>query len=65
MIGDANSHTLNRALVYSLRTRPFTSRVLSSLPLNLEAFEETYKDQFADSIDALLGATQALENKIN
>lgn len=65
MVGDStDGNTLNRYLVYSLRTRPFASRVLDTLPLNMEEFEEEYKNFFADEIDALVGATQNLQNAI-
>ena len=66
MVGDAgDENPLNRYMVYSLRTRPFVSKVIDTLPLNMDEFEEEYKDSFAEDIEALLGATRALEQKID
>ena len=65
MVGDADDHSLNRALVYSLRTQPFKSKVIDTLPLDMDEFNEEYRDQFADDMEALLGATQALQRQIN
>lgn len=65
MVGDADDQGLNRALVYSLRTRPFVSQVLDTLPLDPDMFTEEYREKFADDLEALMGSTQALERKIN
>ena len=66
MVGDAeDNNVLNRALVYSLRTRPFVSQVLDTLPIDFEGMEEQYADSFASQIETLIGSTQALEQKIN
>ena len=66
MVGDAqDTNTLNRALVYSLRTRPFVSKVVDTLPIDFEGMEEEYADSFASQIETLLGSVQALEQKIN
>lgn len=66
MVGDAqDENPLNRYMVYSLRTKPFTSHVIDTLPLNMDEFEEEYKNSFAEELEALLGATTALERKID
>lgn len=65
MVGDSvDGQPENRPLVYSLRTRPFTSNVIDTLPLDPDEFEEQYRDAFADQLDALIGATANLETKI-
>ena len=43
MIGDSYDTNGNRSLVYSLRTKPFASRILDTLPLDLTEFQEEYE----------------------
>ncbi len=65
MIGDAqDNNMLNRTMVYSLRTRPFVSHVVDTLPLDWDGMEEQYSDSFASQLETIIGATQALEQKI-
>lgn len=65
MIGDSYDTNGNRALVYSLRTKPFTSKIIDTLPLDSNEFEEEYEQQFASQIDQLIATADALKNDIN
>jgi len=65
MIGDSLDPDGNRALVYSLRTKPFTSRILDTLPLDLTEFQEEYESQFASELDQLIGMRDALQSAID
>lgn len=51
-------------LVYSLRTLPYVSRVVDTLPLDMQRFELEYKDQFATELEALLSATLRLQEQV-
>ncbi len=65
MVGDADDENpMNRGLVYSLRTRPFVSQIVETLPLDTDEFYEEYSDILANKFDALIGSTAALENMI-
>lgn len=65
MVGDADDENpLNRGLVYSLRTRPFVSQIIDTLPLDTDEFYEEYSDILANKFDALIASTAALENMI-
>lgn len=65
MIGDAqDNNILNRTMVYSLRTRPFVSHVVDTLPLDWDGMEEQYADSFASQLETIIGMNQALEQKI-
>lgn len=65
MIGDAqDNNMLNRTMVYSLRTRPFVSHVVDTLPLDWDGMEEQYADSFASQLETIIGMNQALEQKI-
>ena len=65
MIGDSYDTNGNRSLVYSLRTKPFVSKIVDTLPLDLTEFEEQYEQQFATQIDQLIATADALKNDIN
>ena len=65
MVGDADDENpMNRGLVYSLRTRPFVSQIVETLPLDTDEFYEEYSDILANKFDALIASTAALENMI-
>ncbi len=51
-------------LVYSLRTRPYTSRIIGTLPLDTEAYEAEYANAQASDYQVLMGAFEALSQKI-
>lgn len=65
MIGDSYDTNGNRSLVYSLRTKPFASRILDTLPLDLTEFQEEYEQQFANQMEQLIATAEALKNDIN
>ena len=66
MVGDAEDPvTQNRGLVYSLRTKPFESTILPTLPLNTDEFYEEYSEILADEFTSLIGAVRALDSKID
>ena len=52
-------------LVYSLRTLPYVSKVVNTLPLDMQRFELEYKEQFATELEALLAETRVLEDQIS
>lgn len=51
-------------LTYSLRTIPFETNVVETLPLKDDVFEKQYADMAASEIDAFLGQIQALMKTI-
>lgn len=52
-------------LVYSLRTLPYKSKVVDTLPIDMQRLELELEEQFATELEALLAATRQLEDKIN
>ena len=52
-------------LVYSLRTLPYQTKIVDTLPLDMQRFELEYKEQFATELEALLSATRTLEDQIS
>ncbi len=51
-------------LVYSLRTLPYSTKVVDTLPLDMQKFELEYKEQFATELEALLAETRVLEEQV-
>lgn len=51
-------------LVYSLRTLPYRSKVIDTLPIDMQKFELEVREKFADDLSALLAATQQLKDEL-
>ena len=51
-------------LVYSLRTRPYTSRIVGTLPLDTEEYEAEYANAMGSDYQVLMGAFEALSQQI-
>ena len=54
----------NYHLVYSLRTIPFETKVVETLPLKEDVFEKQYSDAVATELDVFIGQVQALMQEI-
>lgn len=54
----------NGRLVYSLRTKPYESRIIDALPLNQQQFDLDNLPQFEQELGALIAETQRLRNEL-
>ena len=66
MVGDADDEiALNRGLVYSLRTKPFESKILNTLPIDSDEIYQEYSNVLAPQFDTLIGLAQSLQQAID
>lgn len=64
MIGDVDASG-NAPLVYSLRTLPYKTQVVATLPIDMEKMELEYQSQFADTLEAIIASNQQVINRLN